>query len=388
MYRTERQRLSGICARRGSTLVLALIFSLVLGIIIAASLSRTVYTWLTTQRSYRFNQALQVAECGIERVLNEMNTNLALDYDNTVTDGTVVDAWNVQIGEYSVRVDPNPMTPSIKVLTSRAAVPLLASQRRIKVERTVRVAVRRTQFPVDLYKYAIYTPKFISTNGITEIHGNTKSGELISSTGNLEPHLRVTQYPYQYWDEETESVETAFGQVYEGYNMDDDPTNDVVLPWDEYILEYLKNISINQGYFFESEPREDQLPRGYFQPDGVTPNVVFITSDIHLAGNYQFGGLIVVVGNIITEEASATFGGSHQVDGIVYSTGGFRTHGGGNRTINIDGGVFCGSATLQGHTRVQYNWVYMDALKNLVNASNKFRFSSWREVMASEETSS
>jgi len=385
----SRRRFSFLPDRRGSSLIVALIFSLVLAVIMAASLSRSIYSWLNVQRSYRFNQALQVAESGIEQTLLEMNHNLDVNYDNTQLSGTIVDGWGTHLGEYEVTVVPNPDHSSIKIITSHAAVPLLSSSRRIMVDRTVRVSVRRTEFAPDLFNYAIYTPRFIDTNGITEIHGNTKSGEMIETSGGDDPHDRVEQYTYDWYDEENGVWVTDQAQVVEGLNLDADPTNDVVLPFDEFTLEQLKEISIAQGYYFEYEPDEDELPASYWWDEAAQiPNVVYITSDIHITGNYNFGGLIIIVGDLISEDTDIAFGGSHEIDGIIYTTGGFRTHGGGNVEINIDGAVFCGSATMQGHARIDYNWTYVNALKNLTAASQKFRLATWREVLPGEEEGS
>ncbi len=373
-------------AERGSTLVVALIFSMVLALIMAASISRSVYSWLNTQRSYRHSQALQVAESGLEQTLSLMNANLNFNYDYTMHQRSVSDGWGSGIGQYIVSVEPSALDADIKILTARGAVPGLQSVLRNKSERTVRIAVRRTTFDLDLWGFAIYTPTYIDLNGITEIHGDTKSGELVESTANIpDPHDRIEQFTYDWFDEENGVwVFDEPAEVYEGFNMDADPTNDVVLPFDEYILEALQQISLSQGYYFDTEPRPEELPTSFFQPDGITPNVVYISDDIHLSGNYNFGGLIIVVGDVISDEADAAFGGNHDVDGIIYTTGGFRTHGGGENQISIDGGVFCGSADLQGHTVVEYNWTYMNALKDLVFASNKFRFFTWRELLGEE----
>jgi hypothetical protein len=168
--------------------------------------------------------------------------------------------------------------------------------------------------------------------------------------------------------------------------MDTNPDNDVVLPFDEYTLEQFKQMAIDQGNYFGSEPRTNELPSGFFQPDGVTPNVVFINDSIHLSGNYTIGGLIFVIGTAYEEPEDAEFGGSNLIEGIIYTTGMFRTHGGGNKTLNVNGGVYCGSANMQGHAAVEYEWEYFDALKNLANASKKFRFLSWQEVHDNQDS--
>lgn len=383
---------------RGSALTVTLIMTMVLSVIVGASLSRCLATWNDIGRSYHRDGALQVAESGVEMGIYALNhtgvtptsgqsglgsltSGLTGLSSLESLSGDFTDAAGSIIGSYSVSVVPVPGNNMRRTITSTGTVPPLSVSSQSRVNRTVRVTVERWQFDADIFGAAIYTPTWIDTNGITEIHGNTISGNLIRTVGSGDPHDRVEQYEYEYFDEVTQSVQTGFGEVDEGRNMDSDPDNDVVLPFDEFTLEQFKQISISQGLYFESEPKISQMPTSFFQPDGVTPNVVFITGSIHMSGNFTIGGLIFVVGDIYSQPEDAEFGGNDIIEGIIYTTGMFRTHGGGNKSINVNGGVFCGSANMQGHAVVEYNWEYFDALKNLANASNKFRFLSWQEMV-------
>lgn len=383
---------------RGTTLVATLIMTGVLAVIVTASLNRSLYTWNEMGRSYHRESALHVAESGAEMALYALNhqvgvqSHLIVGLDDLLPgltqpgalenlSGTLMNFSGDPVGDYDVNISVDPTNPARVLIVSTSTVPTESQRSDSRVSRTVRVVVERSTFDGELFGAAIYTPTWIDTNGITEIHGNTISGNLLRSTPNSDPHDRVEQYEYEYFDETTGTVQTAYGTVDEGRNMDGDPDNDIVLPFDEFTLEQFKQIAVSQGYYFENEPKVNELPTGFYQPDGVTPNVIFITDSIHFAGNWEIGGLIFVVGDVYDQPEDAAFGGSDIINGIVYTTGQFRTHGGGNRTINVDGGVFCGAANMQGHTVVEYNWEYFDALKNLANASNKFRFASWQEII-------
>ena len=384
-------------SQEGTALVVALVSTLVVSVLVGASLSRCLYTWNEMGRSYHRDAALHTAESGAEMAIFALNhpnaqedygesgfesvlRSLAAEGDVTSLSGGLADASGQTLGDYSVSVQTDPSNPQRAFVTSTATVPPESANSNSRVSRTVRVVIQRRGFPPGTFGNAIYTPTWIDTNGVTEIHGNTVSGNYIRTVGNDDPHDRVTPYEYQYWDEDTQSVQTAYGTCDEGRNTDADPDNDVVLPFDEFILDQFKQISIEQGYCFDYEPSQAELPTSFYQPDGVTPNVVFITSSIHICGNYTIGGLFFVVGDILSEEEDAEFGGNDLIEGIVYTTGLFRTHGGGNMSININGGVFCGVANLQGNATVQYNWQYFEALENLALSSNKYRFVSWQEI--------
>ena len=374
---------------------------MVLAVIAGASLSRSLYTWNEMGRSFHRDSALHVAESGVEMTIYALNhqrssgESLPGDFGQLIyslsglgsvtnLNGVFTDANGQSVGSYATTVEFDPTNPARAFITSVGTVPPGEVFSKSRVNRTVRVVVHRKEYEADAFGAAVYTPTWIDTNGITEIHGNIVSGDSVRTVGSGDPHDRVTQYTYDYWDEDAGEVKTAYGECDEGRNLDADPDNDVVLPFDEFVLERFKEIAMEQGYYFNYEPRQSELPTSFYQPDGVTPNIVFITSSVHITGNYVIGGVIFVVGDIIGEVENAEFGGNDQIEGIIYTTGLFRTHGGGNRSINVNGGVFCGVANLQGHATVEYNWEYFDALKNMALASNKFRFVSWQEIIGDE----
>jgi hypothetical protein len=374
---------------------------MVLSVIVGASLSRSLYTWNEMGRSFHRDSALHIAESGVEMTIYALNHQRADgvfpagDFGGVIRSlsglasvvnlaGNLTDANGESVGSYSTAVEFDATNPARAFVTSTGTVPPSDVFSQSRVHRTVRVVIQRKEFEAEVFDAAIYTPSWVDTNGITEIHGPVVAGNEIRTVGGGDPHLRVTQYPYDYWDEEAGEVTSAFGTCDEGRNADADPDNDVVLPFDEFVLERFKEVAVEQGYYFNYEPRQSELPTRFYQPDGVTPNIVFITSSVHITGNYVIGGVIFVVGDIIGLPEDAEFGGNDQIEGIIYTTGLFRTHGGGNKSINVNGGVYCGSANLQGHAVVEYNWEYFDALKDMALSSNKFRFVSWQEKIGEE----
>lgn len=389
----------------GSAIITALMITLALSVIIGSSLSRSLFTWNESGRSYHRENALHVAESGVEMTiyaLNHQRANARATYSGDFgsvlrglsqlaavpgVNGDLADANGQAVGSYATTVTIDPTNVNRAFVEATGTAPPESVSSNSRENRRLQVVIERINVDPEVFDTAIYTPTWIDTNGITEIHGNTISGNQIRSSGNVDPHLRVTQYQYSYWDDATETVQTAFGACDEGRNEDADPDNDVVLPFDEFTLEAFKEIAVEQGHYFDTEPRAADLPTTFFQPDGVTPNVVFITSSVKMAGNFTIGGIIFVVGDIISDPANAEFAGNDRINGIIYTTGVFRTSGGGNKAINVDGGVFCGSANMQGHAIVSYNWQYMKALEDIALLSMKYRFVSWHEVTGGDDAS-
>lgn len=378
--------------KEGSALLTALLISVVLSVIVGASLLRSLYTWDTIGVSYHHDSAMHVAESGADIALFALNHRVSFpNYPGNGLEavlrslcgqtgvaqfsGTLEDGSGEPIGDYESAITIDSTNEDRMFITSSGTVPAEDDYYRRRTSRTVRLMVYRDTIHESVFGAAIYTPGDIGTNGVTEIHGDTVSGGTLSTVGNADPYLRVTQYPYEV------DGETAYGTVDEGRNEDGDLDNDVSLPMSEFLLSVFKEMAIDQGYYFDHEPDPSELPTEFFQPDGVTPNVVFITGSIHMASNFTIGGLIFVVGDIITDPVDAEFGGTELINGIIYTTGDFRTHGGGYQNVNVQGGVFCASADLQGNAVVEYNWEYYEALKNLTFKLNTYRFSTWQELI-------
>lgn len=384
----------------GSALAATLLLFLVLTIIVGASMARCLFTWNQIGVSYRHDCALHAAESGIEMTLFALNHRFPEDkikygdigFDQVLKNlagrgsvegltGSLLDPAGQVFGNFTAGIEYDPSTPDRAVITCTGVIPNEEAVASPHVNRTVRVVVHRTTIRPEVFRAAIYAETILGLNGITEVHGNVSVGEDLWSSENIDAYERITQFTYEYWDEATQSVLTATGEVDAGRNLDTDPYNDVILPFDEFILECFKQLSREQGYYFDEAPSKNELPSTFFQPDGVTPNVVFITDTLRITGNARLGGLIFVVGDIYSQPEDAVLGGDVDIDGIIYTTGAFRTLGGGARAVNLTGGAFGRAADLTGNALVEYQWEYFEALKDLVLAVNKYRFFSWQEII-------
>jgi hypothetical protein len=391
----------------GTALMVALVITMALAIIIGASLTRCMYTWNELGRNYHHVSALYAAESGVEKTLYALNhkepvmdpssSGFQAEMEDltglesvTQLSGTLLGSSGEKLGGYNVVVETDPTNERRAIITSQGMVPPEEVFSESRETRTIRVVVEMPpefpEFERRLNNDAIFSETYILTNGETSVSGNTISGELVMDMDDLaDPHIRITENLYEYWDEETESVQTAYGEVSEGFNMDEDTGNDVYLPFDEYTLEQYKEIAEYQGYLFDYQPAPEELPTTFFQEDGITPNVVFITSSIHLSGGYTIGGLVFIVGDVVTDPLDAYFGGNNLIEGIVYTTGRFWGHGGGGQPFNVNGAVFAQAVDIRGNTAVNYEWRYYHAMMDPPKPPPKYRFASWQELIGSEE---
>jgi hypothetical protein len=388
---------------KGSALVTALLLTIVLAVIVGASLARSLYTWNDIGVSYHREAALHAAESGVEMAIFAVNHQysepdytgtgfnkllLSLCYNNfdRPLTGSIEDYSGEAIGTYHAKVEFDPVHVERAVITATGTVPPPDRFSNNRETRMLRVVVHRHVVRPEIYKAAIWTPTMLSANGITEVHGLGYIGEELWSSENIDPYERFNQFEYETLDD-SGSVITATGEALTGWNLDEDPDNDVVLPFDEFILEYFKQEAIKQGNYYDQAPKVNQLPTSFFQDDGVTPNIVFITDTMQITGNCRVGGLIFVVGDMFSDPEDIVFGGNITVDGIIYTTGQFNTVGGGNRVVNVLGGAFCGEGNLLGNAVIEYEWEYYEALRDLVILGNVYRFKSWQEIIVSKNNS-
>jgi hypothetical protein len=392
--------------QQGSALLTALLLTIVLAVIVGASLSRSLYTWNEMGVTSHRESAIHAAESGAEIALFAVNHRFgepnyagSIEFEKTLLSlcnqdlsgpltGNIDDYSGEAIGTYRAGVEFDPVHVERAVITATGTVPPPDRFTNSRVSRTIKVVVERSVIKPEVYRAAIYTPAVLGLNGITEVHGLGMVGENLWASENIDPIERFTSYEYEYWDEETQSVQTATGEVDLGRNLDSDPDNDVVLPFDEFILEFFKEEAMVQGNYYDEAPKAHQLPSTFFQPDGVTPNIVFITDTMRITGNCHVGGLIFIVGDMFSNPEDVIFGGDITVDGIIYTTGQFNTVGGGHQAVNVFGGAFCGEGNLLGNAVIEYKWEYFEALKDLVFLGNRYRFRSWQEIVANANDSS
>jgi len=383
----------------GSTFVTVLLFSIMLAVIVGAAMSRSLFTWKEIGVSYNHDRALHTTESGIDMTLFAVNHNAVEDIDSyastgfgavlrslaghgeiTGLTGSVEDPSGEKVGDFESAVDIDPTNENRLILTATGTVPA-GEIVGPKSSRTIRVVVFRDTVPMEAYRTALWSPGTVWFNGITYVAGDVVSGATVESTPNTDPHERVEPNEYIQYDPETGEPYSDYGEIDEARNTDPDNNNNFSLPYGEFILQGLKELAKDQGNYYETAPQSpEQLKDTYWYDEAARiPNVTFISSDLKYNGQVNLGGLIVVIGDV-------SFGGNANIDGIIYCTGKFDTHGGGNTSINVDGGVFCGSAELEGHAVLEYNYEYMEALAGLVLQVNKYRVWSWQELLPERET--
>jgi hypothetical protein len=386
-----------------------LLFSLFLAVIVGASLSRCLFTWKNIGISYRHDCALHVAESGIEQALFALNHQDLEDldsYGDTGFDAEVrklaghgpIDTLSGELntpdgetfGTFVADVYVDPATPDRAIITSTGQLPALDPDLESRDTRTVRVVVHKTIINPEIWGSAIYAETLLSMNGITEVHGDAIVGENLDGSANLDLSERITSFLFEYkewFNDDTNDgiVGERTGEVDVGRNLDTDPDNNVVLPFDEFILDQFKMIAMAQGNYYDTAPNDERLPKTFYRDDG-SPNIVFITDTLKITGNAQLGGIIFVVGDVYGEREDLALGGTIDIDGIMYTSGAFRTLGGGAAGINLNGAVFGAAADLTGNAVVEYNWEYIEALRGWVFDLNNYRFYSWQELLPNQDT--
>jgi hypothetical protein len=117
-------------------------------------------------------------------------------------------------------------------------------------------------------------------------------------------------------------------------------------------------IAVRQGHFLNKNATDADVGTSFFQADGKTPNVYWITGNFTVSGGKEQGGIFVVKGNV-------TINGADRIKGIVYLPNKTSTviHGGGNPSGNsIEGALIShGSITGKGnHANVKHRPLYMN----------------------------
>ena len=117
-----------------------------------------------------------------------------------------------------------------------------------------------------------------------------------------------------------------------------------------------------QGHLISGDSDGSTMSNSFFQADGKTPNIYWITGDLTLEGDNQnlkqAAGIIVVLGNV-------TLNGSARIKGIVYLPNQMSTliHGGGNPKENSIEGALISHGAITGtgnHANVMHRPMYMN----------------------------
>lgn len=114
-----------------------------------------------------------------------------------------------------------------------------------------------------------------------------------------------------------------------------------------------------QGHVIAGNASDSDVGNSFFQADGKTPNVYWITGNYTVSGKKNQGGIFVVKGNV-------TINGADRIKGIVYLPNPTSTiiHGGGNPNGNSIEGALVSHGAITGtgnHANVKHRPLYMNA---------------------------
>ena len=379
---------------RGFALLIVIAAMLILAIMTAGIISLSKATFAQQAHEVNYSRALDVAEAGLEKALWELNNNSNWDGETY----TLHDSSGDSIGSYTVVASPVSGQPSKLMLQSTGYVPAQNEESDYMESRIIQIVINRTDFEGDWPKDALIAETLLDAKGNDQVHGRGRVGQNINTSGNVHDPQDIFDYDYTTYDDDDTTYSnplTAHGSVTYNLNTDDDPDNDIALPFDDYMLDQFKQIAIQQQAvdgitrYFDHEPNgaEDhaltELGSFYFEepsaenPFGV-PNIIFIEDRVHLSGNREWYGTIFATGD------RAWFSGSLTIEGVIYTKGQFRGMGGGNAEYNIHGAVIANSAGMNGHATIEYHKPYLDSLNALALANTEYRLESWDEIMVAQ----
>lgn len=336
--------------RRGVVLIICYMVIVVLIILGAAFLTRSVSERSITSKYFDSIQAFWLAEAGVNQALFKLRT----EGYNVLS---AINKWSGSLGsagEYSVDLGETSGDGSRKI-TAHGFVPSVSSANR--VERVIEVIVSKF-IPPGFYDNAIYSAGDVSIGSNCIVNGDVFSGGTVTGhvngdTTQNDPILHNNGLPLLSFDE-------------------------------------LQQESEDQGWY-DSDTGVTTFPDSFWNvaptspDDPGIPNVVFVNGDFTLVGGKQVAqGFIVVGGNTVYD---AEIGGNASIVGCLYTRGNIWFHGGGGKVINVDGGVWAGgTVTMDGNEQINFDppaghgQDYMKAIKALeINADVQVA-SPWRET--------
>ncbi len=302
---------------RGVALILSFILIVVLTVLSAISLSRSISESKIARRYSESTQAFWLAEAGINSALNELRSNYTIPSIGPTPMGA---------GCYEVEVNVTGFDNQWRLVTSHGCIPDCSSFR------TQRIIQATMGPPLNFFNNAIYTPGNVSI-----------SGSAYSVTGNVRYGGAITPDP----------------------PVNIPPANDIYDPsittLAEFDFDQLRAMSQGQGNYHDGTP-DPAFPTSFWKSPGV-PNIVFIEGNFDVSGgNQTVGGFIIVVGDLVYAEIS----GNASVDGVIYTLGTCSVLGGGGAAFNVNGGIWAGQkVTVTGSTVINYNSDYMYAIQEL-----------------------
>jgi len=347
--------------KRGIALILSFIVIIIVCILGASIVTRSISESRIAQRYAESTEAFWLAEAGINHALDELRNNYYLSSIAATPLGPQ--------GGYQVTITQN---GNQRIVNSSGYIPFSGTA---LVTRTIQ-AVMSKSIPPNFYDNAIYSAGDVILNGSTyAVTGNIIYAENINDTNNVTGD--VTQDPSisplaRLDFQQLETLSTEQENLYEQQGHD------------------LVNVSSgltsfpNTFWFSRADDSIDNDGDGTTdEEDEWVPNIIYIRGDLQVNGNIgTIGGFFIVAGDVInTPDVSqdAIINGNGQIDGVIYTRGEFRVNGGGGN-LNVNGGVWAGEqARLNGNAMVTYNGDYMAAIQAL-NIDASVQIISWRDT--------
>ena len=337
--------------KKGIALIITFAIILVLTILGAAIISRSISENNIAKRYSETTQAFWLSEAGINRALYELRNNYSLGSIAPTQSGS---------GGYQVTISQSGQN---RIVTSTGYLPFSGQ---VRASRSIE-AVMSKSIPPNFYDNAIYSAGEVDLNGNSySITGDIRYADEIDNTGNVngtitqDPSINpLARFDFQELRDRSSQQQNVY--VMSGNQLVNEATGQQSFP----------------GSFWYSPPTDPD------DPTTGTPNIVYIEGDLQLNGNIgTIGGFFVVVGDVLNNSGAtydATVNGNGQIEGAIYTRGEFRINGGGGN-LNINGGVWAGEeAELNGNAQVSYNNSYMNAIGNL-NLAADVQISSWRDT--------
>lgn len=363
--------------RKAFALIFSLIVVVVLIVLSAAMLARSISESRIAEKHLRQTQAFWAAEAGVNGTLNNLRSDYSLSGEQTLT------SLGAGKGEYQATIVADIPNPGDRTITMYGYFPSKAAY---TIRREIEVVVNKT-IPPEFYDNAIYSAGDIDLNGDAySITGDVRYvGELdnpdnITGAIILDPLIGpLARLDFEYLLGESQAQNTDVypdsGNVYDvavsGKLVDPETQIEKPLPGEFWYT------TADDGVDNDGDGETDE-------EDEWIPNICYINGDLKLSGSIgTVAGFLVVAGDVITspdETYDATISGNGQIEGIIYTRGTFRVNGGGGADLNINGGVWAGEETIfNGGVNAAYNADYMGAIESL-NIAGTAQIISWQDL--------
>lgn len=355
--------------RKAFALVFSLIVIVVLAVLGAATLSRSISESRMAQRELESAHAFWAAEAGVNNALNVLRDDL--DKSATAINSA---AASLSQGAFSIVSIANINSNSRRVIVE-GHFPATSPT----ITRKIEIVISKSPLPSNLFDHAIYTSGDLTSNGAAgSITGDIIVGGIFTDNGGItmdtpteDPTIDpITRLNFEDLKIASEAQNNDYETSKNGKKYYEPGTeNEKALPGDFWYT------TADDGVDNDDDGIIDEA-------DEWVPNIVYIDGDISISGSGAVGGFLIVGGDMV---ADATLGGSGIIDGVVYMLGGLTINGGGGEdTLNINGGILAGgNTTLNGSPTIEYNITYMDAIKSNTPIDSDPEISSWEDISSS-----